>query len=148
VPISKPRFQEKVARKITQAHPVDRPLVVFHSTAGAMPWLLDAAGTFNAAVEISTFFTRRNYAIALTEQAVVFISMARFTGRLKGIRHRISWPQAAALMGEVKFGPMGDRWFLFTFPGKRRSRRITVSGAWDDELRYFLSVINPAQAGR
>jgi hypothetical protein len=144
---SETELHEQVAWKVAQVNPTDRVLVVFHGRLeGAISWLLDTASIISIVFDFLAF-TRRTCVIALTEQEIVVVPMTRFNERLKGIKFRMSWPQAAALMGEVKeHRRLRSPWFLFTFPGKRRPLRITVVRGWEDHFRYFLSVIRPAPA--
>ncbi|MGP3968135.1 hypothetical protein [Streptomyces sp. 6N223] len=144
---SKTELHEQVAWKVTQVNPTDRVLVVFPGRLeGAILWFLDIASIISIVFDFLAF-TRRNCVVALTEQEIIVIPMTRFNERLKAIKYRMSWPQAAALMGEVKeYRRLRSTWFLFAFPGKRRAKRITVAPGWKNEFRYFLSVIRPAQA--
>ncbi|MDT0343223.1 hypothetical protein [Streptomyces litchfieldiae] len=141
MPLDKFVIQDKAARKVARANPHDRPLLTFQATAGAMRWLGEVGEWFSQVVWLITFPTQRLFTIALTEHSVVFIRTGRIFTRIKNIKYVIPRAQAATLVHDVKIDPLGDTWFAFKFPRKRRLRRLTVDGEWDQELHYFLAAL-------
>jgi hypothetical protein len=137
--IRKSTMKEQVAQAIAQAAPGDRPLATIATITGPSPWLMNALGIIGQ-------FLVKFYFITVTDQAMVFHKLNRFTNRPQEIVFAIPRAQAQGLIGHVERNPLWS-WFNLTFPGEQQPTRINVHRIWRDEMDQLISLITGAPQG-
>lgn len=133
----KATMKKQVAEAIAQQAPGDRPLVSVGAVAGPTPWL--SVGILGLVGQ----FLIKYYFITVTEQALLFHKMSRFSQRPKEIVHAIPRDQARALFGEIQLNPLWSFSYM-ALPGESSQVRINVHRMWRNELEELLAVVNGA----
>ncbi|NSC21043.1 hypothetical protein FM076_07390 [Streptomyces albus subsp. chlorinus] len=133
----KATMKKQVAEAIAQQAPGDRPLVSVGAVAGPTPWL--SVGFLGLIGQ----FLIKYYFITVTEQALLFHKMSRFSQRPKEIVHAIPRDQARALFGEIQLNPLWSFYYM-TLPGESSRVRINVHRMWRNELEQLLAIVGGA----
>ncbi|WP_432094477.1 hypothetical protein [Streptomyces sp. bgisy100] len=133
----KATMKEQVSAAISQAAPGDRALVTVASLTGPTPWLTGALGLIGQLLV-------KYYFITLTDQAVVFHRMHRFSQRPKEVAYAIPRAEAPMLISEVALNPLWSCFHLM-LPGEPKPTRLNVHRLWRAELEQFLSAVGGPQ---
>ncbi|UNS96406.1 hypothetical protein MMF93_07730 [Streptomyces tubbatahanensis] len=133
----KATMKKQVAEAIAQQAPGDQPLVSVGTVAGPTPWL--SVGFLGLIGQ----FLIKYYFITVTEQALLFHRMSRFSQRPKEIVHAIPREQAHTLFGEIQLNPLWSFYYM-ALPGEAKQVRINVHRMWRNELEQLLALVNGA----
>ncbi|MEU5836581.1 hypothetical protein ABZ820_23315 [Streptomyces diacarni] len=133
----KATMKKQVAEVIAQQAPGDQPLVSVWAVAGPTPWL--SVGFLGLIGQ----FLIKYYFITVTEQALLFHRMSRFSQRPKEIVHAIPREQAHTLFGEIQLNPLWS-FYHMALPGEAKQVRINVHRMWRNELEQLLAIVNGA----
>lgn len=135
--------KETMTRQVVQAvakdAPGERPLVTIYAVSGPSPFTLAALSLVCLIGAIWMLFVTY-YFITVTERAVLFHRMNRFTGRPRRLVLAVPRDQVAAL---VRDGGRGSVWnhFHFRFSDRPEPTRLNVPRQWRSELDQFMPMV-------
>lgn len=131
----KATMKQQLTEAVAQANPGDRVLGTIVGVTGPSPYLIGLLGLCGQLII-------KYYFITVTDQAVLFHRVNRYTGRPKEIVHAIPRAQFPGV-GDVQLNPLWSS-FRTMMPGDLAPTRMNVNRQWKPELEQLLPLLGAA----
>jgi len=131
----KATMKQQLAEAVAQANPGDRVLGTIVAVTGPSPYLIGLLGLFGQLII-------KYYFVTVTDQAVLFHRVNRYTGRPKEIVHAVPRGQFPGV-SDVRLNPLWSS-FRTVLPGDPSPTRLNVGRQWRPELEQLHQLLGAA----
>jgi hypothetical protein len=133
--VRKATMKKQLTEAVSQANPGDRVHGTMVAVTGPSPWLIGLLGLVGQLII-------KYYFVTVTDQAVLFHRLNRYTGRPRELAHafpRTRFPGVS----DVQLNPLWS-WFRIVLPGESGPTRMNVARQWKPELEQLLPLLGGA----